>query len=458
MDNQTEGVDMDSLTPNEVAEHIKEIARDLEDEAIEIDGMLADDLIYKANELRDIADSLVRRAEPSVAAGDERTLDLYDEIECDLAYLFGRASNEGHEAGQKLAQQVKTKMQRARAALASPAVPEGYKLVPLEPTLEMQQAGFDTPGAHGYNASYRAMIEAAPAVSQKAVPAEDEDDEGEFEEPDHGETVLRVQEALGITRTGWVSPDVILHRIEVLQRARAAQQAGAGYCADCNSWGSEHRDGCKRRPERFTPAATTASAKDQAKAEHVAWLDKESGRAQAITMASASGEQCLDCFGTGVYPSKETCISCKGLGLVELETRATALSRDAAMDEALRKINEIRNSIVGLNTLNWSEHVYPLVAALDAAGYEGMEYPEARKYYGTLLERAVKAEDALAKQGASHAANAGEDTERVEHIEAWLQRSKERGFKWNSYDFVTDRPAREQLDAAIASSAAQEGK
>jgi hypothetical protein len=79
-------------------------------------------------------------AEPSVTAdsleaapeADERALDLYDEIECDLAYLFGRASNEGHEAGQKLAQQVKTKMQRARAALASPAVPEGYKLVPLD--------------------------------------------------------------------------------------------------------------------------------------------------------------------------------------------------------------------------------------------------------------------------------------------------------------------------------------
>jgi hypothetical protein len=64
--------------------------------------------------------------------------------------------------------------------------------------------------------------------------------------------------------------------------------------------------------------------------------------------------------------------------------------------EALAKINEIRNSIIGLQKLNWSEHVYPLVAALDAAGYEGMPYPEARKNFGTLLERAVAAEHKLA--------------------------------------------------------------
>jgi hypothetical protein len=60
---------------------------------------------------------------------------------------------------------------------------------------------------------------------------------------------------------------------------------------------------------------------------------------------------------------------------------------------ALEKINQIRNSIIGTQTLNWSEHVYPLVAALADAGFEGMPYPEGRKYYGTLVERAVKAED-----------------------------------------------------------------
>lgn len=39
------------------------------------------------------------------------------------------------------------------------------------------------------------------------------------DEIDHGETVLRVQEALGITTTGWVSPDVVIH---YLHKALAA--------------------------------------------------------------------------------------------------------------------------------------------------------------------------------------------------------------------------------------------
>lgn len=63
--------------------------------------------------------------------------------------------------------------------------------------------------------------------------------------------------------------------------------------------------------------------------------------------------------------------------------------------EALEEINHIRNSIIGLQTMNWSEHVYPLVAALDAAGFEGMEYPEARENFGTMLERTNAAEKAL---------------------------------------------------------------
>lgn len=46
--------------------------------------------------------------------------------------------------------------------------------------------------------------------------------------PDHGETVLRVQAALGCTDTGWISPDVILMRIEQLKdKAATAEQAQA---------------------------------------------------------------------------------------------------------------------------------------------------------------------------------------------------------------------------------------
>jgi hypothetical protein len=53
-----------------------------------------------------------------------------------------------------------------RAAVAQQAgAHAGHKLVPIEPTPEMSQAGHDTPGAHMYNASYRAMVAAAPSPS-----------------------------------------------------------------------------------------------------------------------------------------------------------------------------------------------------------------------------------------------------------------------------------------------------
>lgn len=74
----------------------------------------------------------------------------------------------------------------------------------------------------------------------------------------------------------------------------------------------------------------------------------------------------------------------------------TPAATPEALAEALTKINDIRNSIIGLQTMNWSEHIYPLVAALNAAGFEGMSYPEARENYGTMLERTNAAEAALA--------------------------------------------------------------
>ncbi len=72
--------------------------------------------------------------------------------------------------------------------------------------------------------------------------------------------------------------------------------------------------------------------------------------------------------------------------------RDAALSRAAAAESALAKVNEIRNSIIGLQKTNWSEHIYPLVAVLNAAGLQGMPYPEAFKNFGTMLERTNAAE------------------------------------------------------------------
>lgn len=47
--------------------------------------------------------------------------------------------------------------------------------------------------------------------------------------------------------------------------------------------------------------------------------------------------------------------------------------------EALTKIDAVRNDIIGRQRIGWSSHIYPLVAALDAAGYPGKSYEEARE-------------------------------------------------------------------------------
>lgn len=63
-------------------------------------------------------------AKPVAAAvAHDRPLDLLDEIECDLKSLFGRASIEGHEAGQRLAEAIKKKIQRYRAAAPQQPAP-----------------------------------------------------------------------------------------------------------------------------------------------------------------------------------------------------------------------------------------------------------------------------------------------------------------------------------------------
>lgn len=65
-------------------------------------------------------------------------------------------------------------------------------------------------------------------------------------------------------------------------------------------------------------------------------------------------------------------------------------------ETALNKINVIRDSIIATQSLNWSEHAYPLVAALNEAGFTGLPYDEGRKNYGTLFERLNSAEAQLA--------------------------------------------------------------
>lgn len=73
------------------------------------------------------------------------------------------------------------------------------------------------------------------------------------------------------------------------------------------------------------------------------------------------------------------------------------------MRVALAKVDAIRNSIIGFQRISWSEHIYPLVAALKEAGYEGIGYEKAREDCGTLVEQ-IKAAEARADVAEAQAA------------------------------------------------------
>ena len=64
----------------------------------------------------------------------------------------------------------------------------------------------------------------------------------------------------------------------------------------------------------------------------------------------------------------------------------------SAATVALAKISAIRDSIISLQTINWSEHIYPLVAALESAGVKGKPYPADREYLGSIIAQLAAAE------------------------------------------------------------------
>ena len=64
---------------------------------------------------------------------------------------------------------------------------------------------------------------------------------------------------------------------------------------------------------------------------------------------------------------------------------------------ALTKIDEIRNSIVGYQSINWSAHIYPLVEALEEAGYEGLGHEKASELARTQLQRIAALEQRVSE-------------------------------------------------------------
>ena len=70
---------------------------------------------------------------------------------------------------------------------------------------------------------------------------------------------------------------------------------------------------------------------------------------------------------------------------VGIRQESIIMDRDArikVLENALTKIDAIRNDIIGRQKIGWSSHVYPLVAALGEAGYPGMDYEAARAALG----------------------------------------------------------------------------
>ncbi len=70
-------------------------------------------------------------------------------------------------------------------------------------------------------------------------------------------------------------------------------------------------------------------------------------------------------------------------GIRRVLTEVTA--ENARLREALEKIDAIRNSIIGFQTVGWSDHIYPMVAALEEAGFEGKGYDKMRTEIRTML-------------------------------------------------------------------------
>lgn len=75
--------------------------------------------------------------------------------------------------------------------------------------------------------------------------------------------------------------------------------------------------------------------------------------------------------------------------------RARAEAAEAKIERllaGLTAISAIRDSIIGFQNVGWSEHIYPLVAALHDAGFEGVGYDEARKNVSRTIDALAAAE------------------------------------------------------------------
>ena len=91
--------------------------------------------------------------------------------------------------------------------------------------------------------------------------------------------------------------------------------------------------------------------------------------------------------------------------------------------DALAKISEIRDSIVGQQGFNFSEHAYPLVAVLNAAGFKGAGYEISRRNLGTLIDQRdaalTRAREAEAQLAAATEADGEPGSLARSRVRAW---------------------------------------
>ena len=119
------------------------------------------------------------------------------------------------------------------------------------------------------------------------------------------------------------------------------------------------------------------------------------------------------------------------------------------LEEMGRRLNDIRNSIVAMQKFNFSEHAYPMVAALNEAGFEGMSYPEALEYYGSMLGRMRQAEIKCERQKPIV-----ELARKIAKLSTLMDVPRSLGIALDSLDValdVLDKEERASLEADVAS-------
>jgi hypothetical protein len=138
-----------------------------------------------------------------------------------------------------------------------------------------------------------------------------------------------------------------------------------------------------------------------------------------FTIMTESGKQRLIDLDDARKDARKALADTRSLpGLLDtIESQAREIER---LNVLATKVDAIRDSIIGCQRVNWSEHVYPLVAALGEAGFEGQEYEAARDNVGTLIERTNAAEterdrlkEALEPSGETKVAYIGEVKDRI---------------------------------------------